>query len=77
MTGLNLNLAYSLSMQMEAVCPFEMSGFLRTTQRYNPEDLTLHSHHCESLKSNLFILTSYDEIKHGSDFTKSLTAYER
>jgi hypothetical protein len=46
--------------------------FLRTTYRYNPEDLALHSHRCESLKSYLFIVLSYNRINLDSDFIREL-----
>jgi hypothetical protein len=37
---------------MEAICSSETSvGTQRTTQRYIPEDGTLHNHRCENLKS--------------------------
>jgi hypothetical protein len=37
---------------MEATCSSEMSlDFQRTTQRFIPEDKTLHNHRCENLKS--------------------------
>jgi hypothetical protein len=36
---------------MEAICSSETSvDFQRTTQRYIPEDITLHNHRCENLK---------------------------
>jgi hypothetical protein len=37
---------------MEAICIFETSvNFQRTTWRYIPEDITLHNHRCDDLKS--------------------------
>jgi hypothetical protein len=37
---------------MEATCSSEASvDFQRTTRLYIPEDLTLHNHRCENLKS--------------------------
>jgi hypothetical protein len=36
--------------EMEMICSSEMSGSLRTTQSYNPEDCTLHSHRREKLQ---------------------------
>jgi hypothetical protein len=40
---------------MEAVFSSEASvDFQRTTQRYSPEDSTLHNHRCENLKSYIF-----------------------
>jgi hypothetical protein len=37
---------------MKATCFSETSGDFRpTTQRYIPEDITLHDHRCENLKS--------------------------
>jgi hypothetical protein len=45
-------LAYSLTLKMEATCSSKMSvDFEWTTQRYIPEDRTLHNHCCENLKS--------------------------
>jgi hypothetical protein len=45
-------LPYSSTLKMEATCSSETSvDFQRTTQRYNPEDKTLHNHRCENLKS--------------------------
>jgi hypothetical protein len=39
-------------LKMEATCSFETSvDFRRTTRRYIPEDIPLHIHRCENLKS--------------------------
>jgi hypothetical protein len=50
--------AYSSTLKIEAICSPETSiDFQRITQRYLPEDITLHNHNCENLKSyklNLF-----------------------
>jgi hypothetical protein len=49
---LDFYLAYSLTLNMEAICSSETSvDFQRNTRRYNPEDITLHNHRCENLKS--------------------------
>jgi hypothetical protein len=45
--------AYFSTLKMEAICSSETSvDFQRTTQRYIPEDSTLHNHRCENLKSH-------------------------
>jgi hypothetical protein len=45
---------YSLTLKMEAMCSSGTSAdFHRIALRYNPEDCTLHSCRCESLKSSL------------------------
>jgi hypothetical protein len=36
--------AYSSKLKMEVIFYSETSGYLRTTRRYNPEDLILHSY---------------------------------
>jgi hypothetical protein len=49
-------LSYSSILKMVATCSSETSvDFQRTTQRYIPEDRTVHNHCCEKLKS--YILT--------------------
>jgi hypothetical protein len=48
----------SLTLKMESICSFETSVDTQQTtrtQRYNPEDNTLHNHHCENLKSYIII----------------------
>jgi hypothetical protein len=46
-------LAYSSTLEMEAICSSERwVHFHRTTKRYIPEDTTLHGHRCDSLESN-------------------------
>jgi hypothetical protein len=41
-----------IALMMEAASTSEMSvNFYQTTQRYNPEDSHLHTHHRENLKS--------------------------
>jgi hypothetical protein len=45
-------LAYYLTLNLE-ICSSETSDFLRTTQRYNPEDCILHIYRCENLKSKV------------------------
>jgi hypothetical protein len=45
-------LAYSSTRMMETICSAEKLDSFRTTQRYNPEERTLRSHHHENLKSN-------------------------
>jgi hypothetical protein len=51
--------AYSSTLKMEAICSSETSvDFQRTTQRYIPEDGTLHNHRCENLKSYITKLFS-------------------
>jgi hypothetical protein len=47
-----LSLAYSPTLKMVEISKFETSGPLKTTQPYNPEDCTLHSHRRENLVSN-------------------------
>jgi hypothetical protein len=50
---------------MEAISSSETSGgFQLTTMRYNPEDITLHNHRCENLKS---YKPSNNQILKGSD----------
>jgi hypothetical protein len=45
-------LAYSSTLKFEAKCFSETSfGLQRTTRRYIPEEITLHNHRCDSLKS--------------------------
>jgi hypothetical protein len=51
--------------------------FPRTTQRYNPKDLVPHSHRCENLKSNVFILISCNGIKLDTDFLRELGQLSR
>jgi hypothetical protein len=47
-------LTYSSTLKMETKCSSEMSvEYQRTTQRYIPEDITLHNHRCENLNSYL------------------------
>jgi hypothetical protein len=67
--GSKQSLAYTLTLKMEAVCSSETSYFLWTTQHYNQEDCTLHSHYCENFKSNVvplillpFLLDNLDLI---------------
>jgi hypothetical protein len=44
--------AYSSTPKIDAIFSSEMSvNFQRTTQRYIPEDRTLHNHRCENLNS--------------------------
>jgi hypothetical protein len=51
---------------MEAICYSETSVDTQgTTGRYNPEDITLHNHRCENLKS--YILYMYLRIIGTSD----------
>jgi hypothetical protein len=45
-------LAYPSTLKIKVIYSSETSGFLHTTQHYNPEDCTLHSHCCEKLRSN-------------------------
>jgi hypothetical protein len=45
-------LACSWTLKMEAICSSETSvGTQLTTRRFIPEDLSLHNHRCENLKS--------------------------
>jgi hypothetical protein len=45
---------------MEAICSSDMSvDFRRTIRRYIPEDITLHSHRCDNLKSNIVGLAEW------------------
>jgi hypothetical protein len=47
----------SLTSKMEATCsPRTLVDFQQTTQRYVPEDRTLHNHQCENTKS-YFVIT--------------------
>jgi hypothetical protein len=47
-----LLLLVSLTLKMEEACPYNTAvDYQRTTQRYIPEDRTLHNHRCENLKS--------------------------
>jgi hypothetical protein len=41
-----------LTLNMGAICSFEISGCFRTAWCYGPEDCTRHSHRRENLKSN-------------------------
>jgi hypothetical protein len=51
-------LAYSSTPKMEGQCSETSVAFQWTTQRYIPEDRTLHNHRCENLKSySLFLFT--------------------
>jgi hypothetical protein len=45
-------LAFPSTLNMEAICSSETSGYPHTKQHYNPEDCTLHSHCCRNLRSN-------------------------
>jgi hypothetical protein len=46
-------LAYSSALKMEATCSSETSvDFHRNTRRYISEDITIHNHRCENLKSH-------------------------
>jgi hypothetical protein len=49
--------AYSSTLKMEATYSSEtLVDFQRTTQCHIPEDITLHNHFCENLKSYILIL---------------------
>jgi hypothetical protein len=49
-------LKFSSTLKMEAICSSEMSvASQQTTRRHIPEDVTLHNHHCENLKSYIGI----------------------
>jgi hypothetical protein len=48
-----LTYTYSSTLMMEVTCSFEnLVDFQRATQRYVPEDRTLHNHRCENHKSH-------------------------
>jgi hypothetical protein len=44
---------YSSVLKVEVIYSSKTLGFLLTTRHYNSEDNSLHSHHCENLKSNI------------------------
>jgi hypothetical protein len=47
-------LAYSSTLKMESICSSKMLvDVQQTTQRYIPEDRTLHNHNSETLKSSI------------------------
>jgi hypothetical protein len=49
-------LAFSSTLKMETACSFEMSvDFQRITWRYILEGRTLHNHHCENLRSYIYL----------------------
>jgi hypothetical protein len=50
------SLAYSTTLNTEALSFSKTSGSTQTTKCYNPEDRTLHSHHHENLKCDRMIL---------------------
>jgi hypothetical protein len=50
---LDTYLAYASTLKMEATCSSEtLLDFQQAIWRYIPEDITLHNHRCENLKSN-------------------------
>jgi hypothetical protein len=49
-------LTYSLTLKMEVRCSSETSvDFQWTTWRYIPKGRALHNHHCENLKSYIYV----------------------
>jgi hypothetical protein len=56
-------LTYSI-LKIEAVCSSETSvDFQQAIRRCIPEDSTHHNHHCENLKSYLFLGCQLDDVK--------------
>jgi hypothetical protein len=56
-------LAYSSTVNMEALCPSEtFVDFRRTTLQYEPEDRTLRSHCCENLKPKIYLYLSVSAL---------------
>jgi hypothetical protein len=54
--------AYSSTPKMEAICSSETVDFQWITQRYIPEDSTLHNHCCEDLKSYIWMSANISNI---------------
>jgi hypothetical protein len=45
-------LAYYTTLNTEVICSSDISGALKTSQHYNPEDHIIHSHQHKYQKSN-------------------------
>jgi hypothetical protein len=71
-------LAYSLTLEMEATCTSETEvDFQLATRRYITEDRTLHNHGCENLRSYtvlLYVEAILSGTLHGSRSSLTLLA---
>jgi hypothetical protein len=65
--------AYFSTLKMEAICSsVTLVDFQWATQRYIPQDSTLHNHHCENLKSyKICVVSNILNVLHQDKFLQA------